>query len=391
MLVANLVLEDFRNYGHQQIALTDGLNLVVGRNAQGKTNLLEAVYRLSGLSSPRGADGILVREGAETARLRADVTRRGRTVHVDMELRPGRVAKALVNRSPVSSTKVLSDLAVSVFFGPDELSLVKGSPDGRRRFLDDLIVKLRPAQASVRKEWDRVLKQRNALLRSYSRERDGSLLETLEVWNEAFFRAGAALGAARLRALAALVPFASNRYSEIAGGGSLGLSYVSSWCAEDLAAGALADPASIDEVRLAEALRARVEAVHRGELERGVSLAGPGRDDVNVALATPGGPARLVDARTYASQGDQRTCALALKLGEHDLLRTALDDPPILLLDDVFSELDPHRRKWLRDAVRDAGQTLLSSAEIDSWEALGAEAVFEVDGGVVTKIGGSDG
>ncbi|MFP5297966.1 MAG: DNA replication/repair protein RecF [Actinomycetota bacterium] len=391
MLVANLVLEDFRNYAHQQVELTDGLNLVVGRNAQGKTNLLEAVYRLSGLSSPRGADTVLVREGAETSRLRADVTRRGRSIHVDMELRPGRAAKALVNRSPVSSTKVLGDLAVSVFFGPDELSLVKGSPDGRRRFLDDLIVKLRPAQASIRKEWERVLKQRNALLRRYARERDEALLETLEVWDESFFRAGAALGGARLRALAALVPFASDRYSEIAGGGSLTLSYVSSWCTEDLASEALSEPASIDEERLANALRQRVEQVRRGELERGVSLAGPGRDDVNVALATPGGTGRSVDARTYASQGDQRTCALALKLGEHDLLKDALDDPPILLLDDVFSELDPHRRGWLRDAVRGAGQTLLSSAEIDRWEPLGAEAVFEVSGGTVQQIGGSDG
>lgn len=385
MRIGDLVLEDFRNYERQQIELTDGLNLVVGRNAQGKTNLLEAVYRLSGLASPRGPDSVLVREGAETARLRADVTRRNRTVHIDMELRPGRAAKALVNKSPVSGTKILSDLAVSVFFGPDELSLVKGSPDGRRRFLDDLIVKLRPAQASIRKEWERVLKQRNALLRNYSRERDPSVLETLEVWDEAFFRAGATLGAARLRALAALLPFAERRYREIAGGGSLALSYVSSWCSTELA-----DPASIDEARLAGSLAARVQEVHRGELERGLSLAGPGRDDVNVALATPSGSGDLLDARTYASQGDQRTCALALKLGEHDLLTEALDDPPILLLDDVFSELDPHRRAWLREAVRNAGQTLLSSAETDTWESLDAETVFEVRKGSVARIGGAD-
>lgn len=369
----------------------DGLNLVVGRNAQGKTNLLEAVYRLSGLSSPRGADSVLIREGADSARLRADVTRGTRTVHVDLELRAGRAAKALVNKSSVSSTKVLNDLAVSVFFGPDELSLVKGSPDGRRRFLDDLIVKLRPSQAAIRKEWDRVLKQRNALLRSYARERDPAALETLEVWDEAFYAAGAALGAARLRALAALLPFARERYAEIAGGGSLDLSYVSSWCTSEMASAALSDPGGIEERELAAALARRTEEVHRGELERGVSLAGPGRDDVNVALATPSGPGHLLDARTYASQGDQRTCALALKIGEHDLLTDALDDPPILLLDDVFSELDPHRRGWLREAVRNAGQTLLSSAETETWESLGAEAVFEVRTGSVERIGGLDG
>ncbi len=389
MHVCELVLEDFRNYTNERLELGQGLNLVIGRNAQGKTNLLEAVYRLSGLASPRGPDGVLVREGAEMALLHADVTRGTRTVHVDMELKPKRAARALVNGKAVSSTKILGELAVSVFFGPDELSLVKGSPDGRRKFLDDLIVKLRPAHQSLRKEWDRVLKQRNALLRGLARgtETDRS---ALEVWDAAFYRAGAALGAARLRALAALIPYADKTYQDVAGGGALRLSYQSSWCAEGLAADVMTagagDPSVED--RLAEGLAARVDEVRRGELERGMSLAGPQRDDVAVQLDSPGSSTGFMDARTYASQGDQRTCALALKLGEHDLLRDVLDDAPILLLDDVFSELDPKRRVWLRDAVRDVGQTLLSSAEIESWESLDAERVFEVQQGSVEQIAG---
>lgn len=381
MHVGALVLEDFRNYKHQRVELVEGLNLVVGRNAQGKTNLLEAVYRLSGLGSPRGPDAILVREGAELALIHADVTRKGRTVHVDMELRGGRAARSLINGNAVSSSKALGDLAVSVFFGPDELSLVKGSPDGRRKFLDDLVVKLRPAQQALRRDLDRALKQRNAFLRSVAR---GAPLDedALSVWDESFSRAAVALAAARLRSLAALVPYATRRYQDVAGGGGLALTYVSSWCSPELADAALADPATIDPAALTQGLMKRIGELRRAELERGLTLAGPQRDDVNVQLDSPGSPTGFLDARSFASQGDQRTCALALKLGEHDLLTEELEDPPILLLDDVFSELDPKRRAWLREAVRDSGQTLLSSAETETWESLMPEAVFEVSQGV---------
>jgi DNA replication and repair protein RecF len=383
--VGALSLENFRNYESQQVELRPGLNLILGRNAQGKTNLLEAVYRLSGLASPRGPDALLVREGAEMALIHADVTRGQRTVHVDMELRGGRAARALINRKAVPSARALGELAVSVFFGPDELSLVKGSPDGRRRFLDDLVVKLRPAQVTIRRDFERALKQRNALLRGIARGTEPDR-ESLEVWDETFCTAAAALAAARLRALAALIPFASRRYQEIAGGGELDLTYVSSWCVPEAAAAALAEPDGIEPGDLAGLLADRIAQVRRGELERGMTLAGPQRDDVNVGLNSPGSAFGMLDARSFASQGDQRSTALALKIGEHDLLSGALDDAPILLLDDVFSELDPHRRKWLREAVRGIGQTLLSSAEIDSYQSLEAEAVFEVSQGTASSV-----
>lgn len=362
-----------------------GLNLVIGRNAQGKTNLLEAIYCLSGLGSPRSPDAALVRSGTERALLHARVLRGEREVDIDLELRPGRGTRALVNKTRVTGIKALSELSVSVFFGPDELSLVKGSPDGRRRFLDDLIVKTRPAQESVRREWERVLRQRNALLKTMVRPGQGAQRagDTLEVWDEALCRAGAAIGAARLRALALLRPYAARRYAEVAGQGNLHLAYVSSWIPQEYRDNVVVGDGEPDEGELAGFLAARIVEVRPRELERRLSLAGPQRDDVMVALGGSLGEGML-EARSYASQGDQRTAALALKLGEHDLLSDVLGEEPILLLDDVFSELDPSRRGWLREAVKGVGQSFLSSADMQPVEPMDAALVIEVDQGKVS-------
>lgn len=381
MQVGDLRLEDFRNYEREQVDFAPGLNLVVGRNAQGKTNLLEAVHCLSGLGSPRGPDASLVRAGAERALIHARMSRGDRWIDVDMEIRPGRGTRALINKVATPRTRNLGELVVTVFFGPDELSLVKGSPDGRRRFLDELIVKLRPAREQLRREWERVLKQRNALLKSSARGRSSNARETLEVWDEAFCRTGAALAAARLNALAALIPYATKRYEEVAGRGSLGLDYVSSWVTEEVRRDSLASGAADTDV-LERCLRARLTELATAELERGLSLAGPQRDDVSVQLPAEDGSGVWLDARAFASQGDQRTAALALKLAEHDLLTNVLGQHPILLLDDVFSELDPHRRTWLAEAVRGMGQTLLSSAEPPT-EELQADRVLQVSHGKV--------
>ena len=367
MRVDALALEDWRNYERQSVELSPGLNLVVGANAQGKTNLLEAVHCLSGFGSPRAADAALVRHGAERALLHASVERRGRSVRIDLEVRPGKGSRALLNKTPVQ-TRLLGDVCVSVFFGPDELSLVKGSPDGRRRFLDELIVKLRPARDGLRREFERTLKQRNALLKSAPRGGGSSTVSaTLDVWDAALARAGAGLTAARLEALAGLIPLVAKRYAEVAGAGTLTLEYASSWIGEN---------PPPDAASLEDRLREAIAGARPREIERGLSLVGPQRDDVSVSL---GG----VDARVFASQGDQRTCALALKLAEHDLLSDALGEEPVLLLDDVFSELDPSRRGWLADAVRSIGQTLVSTAEPVALDALSPGATFEVAAGVV--------
>lgn len=371
MRVDAIALEDWRNYERQSVDLSPGLNLVVGANAQGKTNLLEAVHCLSGFGSPRAADAALVRHGCERALLHASVERRGRSVRIDLEVRPGKGTRALLNKTPVQP-RMLGDVCVSVFFGPDELSLIKGSPDGRRRFLDELVVKLRPARDGLRREFERTLKQRNALLKSAPRGGSATVSSTLDVWDAALARAGAGLTAARLEALAGLLPHAAKRYAEIAGAGTLTLEYASSWADDG------ADPdAEALEARLLDA----IAEVRPREIERGVGLVGPQRDDVVVLLGGRDGPGS--DARVYASQGDQRTCALALKLAEHDLLSAALGEEPVLLLDDVFSELDPARRSWLADAVRSIGQTLVSTAEPVAIEALGPGATLEVSAGTV--------
>ena len=305
-------------------------------------------------------------------------------MRIDMEFRSGRGTRALLNGAPLPRLRSLGEVFVCVFFGPDELSLVKGSPDGRRRFVDELVVKLRPARERLRREWERVLKQRNSLLKSIRREGPGAR-GSLDVWNDALCSAGAELASARLKALAALVPHARKRYEEVAGGGTLELAYESSWLGEELSREALDMPPDVRVLQ--ESLAARLRRVAPGEFERGITLAGPHRDDVVVRLTSRDGEAPLMDARTYASQGEQRTSALGLKLGEHDLLTEALGQQPVLLLDDVFSELDPHRRTWLAEAVRSLGQTILSTAEPGAVEAATPDKVLRIEGGRVVPDG----
>jgi DNA replication and repair protein RecF len=378
--VNEIALEDFRNYRSGSLALPAGLVLVVGSNAQGKTNLLEAIHMLSGLGSPRGDAHALVREGAERALLHGRVTRGRRALEIDMEIRPGRGTRVLVNKTPIQRTKALAEVIVTVFFGPDELSLVKGSPDGRRRFLDELVVKLRPARDALRREFERVLKQRNALLKTLRGVHPAQARGPIAVWDDALARSGAALAAARLEALSSLIPYARKRYEEVAGGGRLELDYDSSWLRKAGVEGA--EIFELGPDRLEAAIRERVEELRQAELERGLTLVGPQRDDVSVLLAARSSETpSLMDARTFASQGDQRTSALALKLAEHDLLTDALGEEPVLLLDDVFSELDAERRAWLCNAVRSMGQTIVSSAEPLGLDALKPQAIIEVVAG----------
>ncbi|MDQ3878338.1 MAG: DNA replication/repair protein RecF [Actinomycetota bacterium] len=376
MFVDRVALEDFRNYEREEVQFADGLNVVVGANAQGKTNLLEAVYCLGGLGPLRSSESEVVRHGAERAIVHAVMNRRSRNIRVDMEMKQGRSARVLVNRTPVSGPRALRELATCVFFGPDDLSLVKGSPDVRRRFLDDLVVKLRPAREPIRREWERVLRQRNALLKTIPRSSAGrsDALSTLDVWDEAMGRAGAELTAARIETLEDLGPVVNERYAGIAGTGSIAMSYSSAWL----------DPGAVtnDVNALRAILEQQIAATRGREIERGMSLVGPQRDDVAIHIARD---ASVVDARAYASQGDQRTIALALKLGERDLLADALGDPPILLLDDVFSELDPSRREWLAKEVKGLGQTVVSSAG-DSHDVPGGhDRLFTVVAGKVAQ------
>ena len=381
MRVEGLELVDFRNYERAVVELGEGSTLVMGRNAQGKTSLLEAVFCLSGLSSPRGPDQALVRQGAERALLHGRVRRGERAVELDLEIREGK-RRALINKTPVRSARSLTEVLVAVFFGPDELSLIKGSPEGRRRFLDDLVVELRPGRSSLRREWERVLRQKNALLRSAPR--GGSEKPLLDVWDESLIKAGAALTRARLECLALLLPAARKRFGEVTSEGKLDLSYQSAWLPQADADQAVSS-GEVEESELRAHLELAISQARTRELERGTALTGPQRDDVYVGVSSSQGRA-VMDARAFGSQGEQRTAALALKAGEFDMVTEAMREQPILLLDDVFSELDPRRRRWLGEAVAGMDQTLVTSAEPGAAAALGATTVLEVVDGSVRRM-----
>jgi DNA replication and repair protein RecF len=380
MRVESLELVDFRNYEKASIGLDQGPTLVTGSNAQGKTSLLEALFCLSGLPSPRGPDSSLVRRGRERALLHGRLRRAERVVQLDLEIREGR-RRALINKTPVRSARSLSEVMAVVFFGPDELSLIKGSPEGRRRFLDDLVIELRPGRTALRREWDRVLRQKNTLLRSVPRGSRDKVLGTLDVWDEALSKAGAALAEARLECLCLLLPAASGRFEEIAAGGRLELAYQSSWLPSDLAAKAVSGE-GVEEQELRRHLEAAVAEARPRELERGSALTGPQRDDIYVGVSSSE-VRDVMDARAYGSQGEQRTAALALKAGEFDMVAEVTGEQPVLLLDDVLSELDPARRKWLGEAVAEMDQTVITSAEPDAAESLGAATVLEIVDGRV--------
>lgn len=337
------------------MVLADGLTGIIGANGQGKTNLLEAVGWLATLRSFRGAPvDALVRQGCERAVIRAEVAWPDREVLVEAELTLRGRNRVQINRQRLARTRdLLGALRVSVF-SPDDLALVKGGPAERRRFLDETLVTLHPRHDAVQREVDRVLVQRNALLRQVRGGLDPSAAVTLDVWDAKLAEAGEALVAARRELVDRLVPDLRRAYSDVAGtaGGVVG-EYQASW-----------------EGSLSAALAAR-----RGDdLRRGVSLVGPHRDDLIVTLdGRPG--------RTQASQGEQRCLALALRLAAHRLVTEAIATPPLLLLDDVFSELDSDRSDALL-AHLPAGQAVLTTA---TGLPAGArpERILRVDNGKV--------
>lgn len=356
MHVAHLTLHDFRSYADVDVALEPGATAFIGRNGQGKTNLVEAIDYLSRLSSHRVAtDAPLVRAGADQAIVRASVVKEGRTALLEVELNPGRANRARINRSPMARPREIVGLVRTVVFAPDDLTLVKGDPSDRRKFLDDLAMLRSPRLAGVKSDYDRVLKQRNSLLKTAGLARGSSrdaALSTLEIWDDNMVRVGADLLGARLALVEDLRPYLGKAYEAVARGASrddADLDYRASvevgggpWTGADLEA----------------ALRAGIEARRRDELDRGISLVGPHRDEL---LLTLGSPELRLPVKGYASHGESWSYALALRLASYDLLRADGDDP-ILVLDDVFAELDAERRSQLAELVADAEQVLVTAA-----------------------------
>jgi DNA replication and repair protein RecF len=379
--VTHLSVSDFRSYPSAELALDEGVTALVGPNGQGKTNLVEAVGYVATLGSHRVAtDAPLVRLGAQRAVVRAMVRRAERDTLVEIEIVAGGANRARLNRGPVPRAREVLGVLRTVLFAPEDLALVKGDPDGRRRFLDDLLVARAPRFAGVRADYERVVRQRNALLKSAGatiRSGRGDV-RTLDVWDSHLATTGAELLAGRLRLVHLLAPDVAKAYAQVSDGqGEASITYRTS-LGEDLASGAAVDR-EVLAARLLEALaKARPQ-----ELERGVSLAGPHRDDLQLNL----GP---FPAKGFASHGESWSFALALRLASYELLRADGgpdgDGEPVLVLDDVFAELDAGRRERLAGLVAGAEQVLVTAAvPQDVPEALEG-ARFDVMAGEVRRV-----
>ena len=390
MQLRGLVLTDFRNYAEASVEFSPGLNLVVGRNGQGKTNLLEAINVVSGLGSHRGATGeAMVRQGAERAVLSGTGSAAGRDVRVDAEVKRTGGTRLLVNRVAVERMSASSSagMLVAVAFSPDDLVIIKGGPEERRRLLDQGATRVRPLAATERQEFDRVLRQRTGLLKAASTSQRA--LATLDVWDESFARAGAVVVRNRLAVLDKLRPEVLRRYRSVSGlAAEISMEYRASWLPErpsrrgslegsELAGRLQSGAVAEDELRAA-LLDALARARSR-DLERGVSTVGPHRDDVEVLLEG-------ADARLFASQGEQRSLALSLRMAERDLVAADRGEDPILLLDDIFSELDETRRGHLVEMVAASGQTIATATSGAGWP-MAASRTLTVEAGRVVAHG----
>ncbi|MEU0369381.1 DNA replication/repair protein RecF [Streptomyces sp. NPDC006283] len=375
MHVTHLSLADFRSYARVEVPLDPGVTAFVGANGQGKTNLVEAVGYLATLASHRvSSDAPLVRMGADRAVIRAAVTQGERSQLVELELNPGRANRARINRSSQVRPRDVLGIVRTVLFAPEDLALVKGDPGERRRFLDEQVTARSPRMAGVRSDYERVLKQRNTLLKSAAMARRhggrGMDLSTLDVWDQHLARAGAEVLAQRLDLIAALQPLADKAYEALApGGGPVALEYRSS-------AGPTGEAHNREE--LYEQLMAALAEVRKQEVERGVTLVGPHRDELTLKLGQ-------LPAKGYASHGESWSFALALRLASYDLLR-AEGNEPVLVLDDVFAELDARRRERLAEMVAPGEQVLVTAAVDDDVPGVLAGARFTVSGGTVERV-----
>jgi DNA replication and repair protein RecF len=374
MHVRRVELTDFRSYERVAVDLDPGVAVMVGQNGVGKTNLVEALGYVATLDSHRVAtDAPLVRAGAASAVIRCAIVHDGRELLVELEIVPGKANRARLNRSPVRRPREVLGALRLVLFAPEDLELVRGDPAERRRYLDDLLVARLPRFAGVRADYDRVVKQRNALLRTAYLTRKvggtrGQDLSTLTVWDTHLARHGAELLAGRLELVAALGPHLTKAYDAVAASRASATIAYSSRLGESL---------SSDRAALEEALLASLAERRPAEIERGVTLVGPHRDDLSMSLGD-------LPAKGYASHGESWSFALALRLAAYDLLRSDGIEP-VLVLDDVFAELDTGRRDRLAALVSDAAQLIVTCAVPEDVPASLQGVRYDVGQGTVTR------
>lgn len=365
MYVSDLALSDYRNYADQVVRFERGVTLLVGRNGQGKTNLVEAIAYLATFSSHRvSADAALVRSGAPGAVIRAKAVEAGRERVIELEIIAGRANRAKLNRSPVKTREILG-IVRTVTFAPEDLALVKGDPAERRRFLDEIAIMRMPRYADLKSRYDKIVRQRAALLKS-------GRTSGLEVWDLQLASAGAEISQIRAQLVADLAPHVAEAYAALAEGAVAGVQLAPSLETTEERYGLETGAASLEQRMLTA-----VQKVRQRELDRGLCLVGPHRDELALSIGD-------LPARGYASHGESWSLALALRLASFTLL--ADDDPPILILDDVFAELDSRRRSRLAQMVGAAEQVFVTAAvEGDVPEEL-VGRTLRVDAGTVTEV-----
>lgn len=377
---------DFRTYRLLNLPLSPGVTVFLGSNGVGKTNIVEAIDYTANLASHRvSQDSPLVRVGAERAYIRTRTVRGSQQTVMEFELAPGKSNRVRINRAaPVRAREALG-VTHTVLFSPEDLQLVKGEPAGRRRFLDDLAVALRPAVAGYRADYERVLRQRNSLLKSMRSRRPSAEedLHTLEVWNRQLAEAGSHLLQARLRVLAQLLPQLQCAYGELTDGSKTASTVYESSVFPPISSAVLSRAALMGVEDIREAMLRSFTEKRSEELERGVTLVGPHRDEIVLEL---GG----IPVRGYASHGESWSYALALKLAAwyvHLADNPAPGASPILILDDVFAELDSARRHRLGSIVADAEQVLVTCAVAnDLPEELGDYQLIRVEPGTAEVV-----
>ncbi len=391
MIVEHLSLVDFRNYATAELGLHRGPNVLVGRNGQGKTNLAEAVVFLATLGSHRvSADAPMVRDGQESAIIRARLSHGERKVLAEVQVNRQGSNKARINGSP-SKINELPRYAHVVLFAPEDLQIVRGDPSARRRFVDQLLIQRTPRLAAVLADYDRVLKQRNALLKSArARGIRGEALSTLDVWDDKLVALGTEIIVARQRLAADLQQPVADAYAAIAGADhrpelEWALS-IRGGDPEDGEESADADAAAPAAASVAEMFRASLAAKRANELDRGLTLTGPHRDDLVLRV-------RGLPVKGYASHGESWSVALALRLASAELLRS--ESPagdPVLILDDVFAELDADRRQRLAALTAGYEQVIVTAAVEEDIPAVLHAHVVRISAGTISdeRDGGAE-
>jgi DNA replication and repair protein RecF len=412
--LTRLALTDFRSYASADLMLAPGVTTLIGPNGEGKTNLAEAIGYVATLGSHRVAtDGPLVRQGADRAIVRAAVASGRGNALIEIEVNPGRANRVRLNRAPLPRPREILGVLRTVLFAPEDLALVKGDPGERRRFLDDLLVAMAPRYAAVRSDYERIVRQRTALLKSAgartSRGRAAassassgsgaaasgstgtgpvppSMAATLDAWDDQLARVGAELISGRLSLVRALRPPVEAAYAAVSGDrGPAAIAYRPSFAlpvpadAADGAAQAGMDGMDGKGADVEAAMRDALRQARPGELERGVCLVGPHRDEVELRIGE-------LPARGYASHGESWSLALALRLAAYELLRADGEDP-VLILDDVFAELDEGRRGRLAVLVGGAEQVIVTAAVPADVPAALKGGSYDVSGGTITRAG----